>query len=359
MNTNNYAVIMAGGVGSRFWPMSKEALPKQFLDILGTGQTLIQRTFERLSRIVPPQNIFILTNKDYEHLVKQQLTGVTDHQIVLEPNRRNTAPCILLSSLKIQKENPDATIIIAPSDHWIEDEENFVKDVHKTFKACKDEDLLMTLGIQPDFPNTGFGYIKFDENEESSIRTVKKFTEKPNYKTAKSFLNAGNYLWNAGIFIGQTSSFIKAFEKHLPDLYDLFNQGESALNTSREKVFLDKNYPKAENISIDYGIMEKAENVKVLSASFDWNDLGSWGSLYDKLEKTNENNVVLNSKVYLEDAQDNIIRTSSGKVVVMKGIDNHIVVESDKILLIYPKSEEQDIKRIRKKVRDKFGEEFG
>lgn len=359
MNKNYYAVIMAGGVGSRFWPMSKKTFPKQFHDLLGTGQTLIQKTYERLAKIIPEQNIFVLTNELYDGLVKEQLPKITDRQIVLEPAMRNTAPCILLSALKIQKENPNALMIVAPSDHWIEDETAFANNVQTAFDACQRNNLLMTLGIQPTFPNTGYGYIEFDKTVNSVIKPVKKFTEKPDYETAKSFLKEGNFLWNAGIFLWQTHSIIAAFKKELPKMHALFSKGENELNTSEEKNFIDSNYDQAENISIDYGIMESAKNVAVLPATFDWNDLGSWGSLYDKLEKDADENVVVNAKAYLEDSTKNIIRTSKDKVVAIKGLTNYIVVENEKVLLIFPKSDEQEIKQIRGKVQDKFGGELG
>lgn len=359
MNTDNYAVIMAGGVGSRFWPLSKENLPKQFLDLLGTGETLIQKTYARLAKIIAEENIFILTNETYKALINEQLPKVSSRQIIYEPAMRNTAPCILLASMKIQKENSNASLIVAPSDHWIEDEKAFAQDVAIAFKSAKRDHSLMTLGIRPTFPNTGYGYIAFDKTQNTPVKRVKRFTEKPNYETAKTFLNQRNYLWNAGIFIAQTTTLLATFKEHLPNMHRLFYQGLDKLNTSNEAPFLTTSYPQAQNTSIDYGIMEKAQNVKVLPGSFDWNDLGSWSSLYDKLPKDKADNVVVNSQALLEDARDNIIRTPKGKVVVIKGLDDHIVVENDDILLIYPKSQEQEIKNTRKKVQDKFGVNLG
>lgn len=359
MNTDYYAVIMAGGVGSRFWPLSRKALPKQFLDLLGTGQTLIQKTYDRLAKIIPQENIFILTNDLYEELVKENLPQITDRQIVLEPEMRNTAPCILLSALKIQKENPNAMMIVAPSDHWIEDEEEFAEDVKTAFEDSKKDNTIMTLGIQPSFPHTGYGYIKYDKEDVSTVKKVEKFTEKPDYDTAKTFLKAGNYLWNAGIFISSTQCLSKAFETYLPEMYKLLHQGFSCLNTSEEEAFLKTAYPKAENISIDYGIMEKATNVEVLPVYFDWNDLGSWGSLYDKLEKDEEENVIVNTEVLLENSRENIIRAPKGKIVVVKDLNNFVIVENEKILMIYPKSAEQEIKETRQKVQEKFGKDLG
>ncbi len=357
MSTDNYAVIMAGGVGSRFWPMSKTSFPKQFHDLLGTGQTLIQTTYSRLCKIVPQDHIFILTNALYKDLVQRKLPEITDQQILLEPAMRNTAPCILLSALKIQNLNPNANIIVAPSDHWIEDEDAFAKNVNQAFAACQKEELLMTLGIQPTFPHTGYGYIQYDATDTGRIKSVKKFTEKPDYPTAKGFLDAGNYLWNAGIFIWSAQAIISAFKQHLPEMYQLFTQDKATYNTEAD--FIAQTYPQANSISIDYGIMEKAENVVVLPAEFDWNDLGSWGSLYDKLPKNKEDNVIINAQCVLDDTRGNIIRASKDKIVVVKGLNNHIIVETDQVLLIYPKDDEQEIKAVRATVQEKFGTELG
>ena len=294
MNKNYYAILMAGGVGSRFWPVSTQGLPKQFHDMLGTGDTLIQKTFQRLEKIIPTENIFILTNAMYNDLVLLQLPKVTKRQVVLEPAMRNTAPCILYAALKIQKENPDAIMIVAPSDHWIEDEETFAKNVKQSFDFCEKNDTLMTLGIQPTFPNTGYGYVEFDKTSKTDIKPVHQFREKPDYETAKSFIEQGNFLWNAGIFMWSANSVIAAFIKNQPDLFALFKNGMSAYNTDLENDFILENYPKAENISVDYAIMERSENVHVLPAEFDWNDLGTWGSLYDKLDKDDDGNAVVN-----------------------------------------------------------------
>lgn len=360
MKKNYYAVIMAGGVGSRFWPVSQTSMPKQFLDLLGSGETLIQKTYHRLGKIIPLENIYILTNKRYEDLVKEQLPDITDQQIVLEPAMRNTAPCILLSALKIHKKDPNATMIVAPSDHWIETETQFTADLNLAFEESQKKEQLITLGIQPTFPHTGYGYIKFDNSEkEGKIKPVKKFTEKPDYQTAKSFLEAGNYLWNAGIFIWQTKTILKAFEKWLPKMYQTLSQGNDLLNTEKEEDFIEENYTKVDNISIDYGIMEEAKNVSIIPASFDWNDLGSWGSLYDKLEKDEDKNVIINAKTHLDNSVGNIIRTPQGKTVVIKGLSNHIIVDNEDVLLIYPKDQEQEIRRVRDEIREKFGKHLG
>lgn len=347
---------MAGGVGSRFWPVSTQDFPKQFHDMLGAGDTLIQKTFQRLSKIIPKENIFILTNERYNDLVLEQLPEVTQRQVVLEPAMRNTAPCILYASLKIQKENPDAMMIVAPSDHWIEDELAFAKNVQEAFDYCSENDALMTLGIQPDFPNTGYGYIEYDKSSNSSIKSVNQFREKPDYETAKLFLDQGNFLWNAGIFMWSVSCVVEAFQKNQSELYKLFEAGISVYNTEMEDGFIKENYPKAENISVDYAIMEKSKNVYVIGAEFDWNDLGTWGSLYDKLDKDGHNNAILNAKSLAENAEGNIIRTDKGKLVVIDGLKDYIIVDKDDVLLIYPKSKEQDIKQVQQRLKAKYGD---
>ncbi len=358
-NKNYYAILMAGGVGSRFWPVSTKEFPKQFHDMLGTGDTLIQKTFNRLATLIPKENIFILTNESYNELVFEQLPDVTKRQVVLEPAMRNTAPCILYASLKIQKENPNAVMIVAPSDHWIEDEKAFAQNVKQAFDFCFTNDALMTLGITPTFPNTGYGYIEYDNTSKQNIKPVQQFREKPDYATAKSFISQGNFLWNAGIFMWSVKSVISAFQQHQPDLYALLVKGIRMYNTSSEDDFITDHYGKSENISIDYAIMEKSKNVFVLPATFDWNDLGTWGSLYDKLNKDRHNNAILNAKTLAENAEGNIIRTNKGKLVVVDGLDNYIIVDNDDALLIYPKSKEQDIKQVLQRFKNKFGEHYG
>lgn len=355
MNKNYYAILMAGGVGSRFWPVSTQEFPKQFHDMLGTGDTLIQKTFQRLSRLIPKENIFILTNERYNDLVLDQLPEVEQRQVVLEPAMRNTAPCILYAALKVQKENPNAVMIVAPSDHWIEDEITFAKNVQTAFDYCENTDALMTLGITPTFPNTGYGYIEYNKSSLDEIKSVDQFREKPDYETAKIFLKQGNFLWNAGIFMWSVSSVIKAFQNNQPELYELFESGIEAYNTDAEHEFIKENYPKAENISVDYAIMEKSDNVFVIGAEFDWNDLGTWGSLYDKLSKDGHNNAVLNAKSLAENAEGNIVRAPKDKLVVIDGLNDYIIVDHDKTLLIYPKDKEQDIKQIQQRIKNKYG----
>ena len=350
---------MAGGVGSRFWPLSTQDFPKQFHDMLGTGETLIQKTFNRLSNIIPKENIFNLTNERYNDLVFKQLPGVTKRQVVLEPAMRNTAPCILYAALKIQKENKDAVMIVAPSDHWIEDENGFTQNVQQAFDFCSKNDALITLGITPTFPNTGYGYIEFDKTSTYKIKTVNQFREKPDYEKAKDFIAQGNFLWNAGIFMWSVKSVISAFKNNQPKLYQLFEQGIEVYNTAFEDDFIRDNYGKSENISVDYAIMESSKNVYVIPAIFDWNDLGTWGSLYDKLDKDSNKNAVVNAKILTDEASGNIIRTNKNKVVVVDGLKDYIIVDKDEVLLIFPKEKEQDIKKVLQKVKGKFGESYG
>lgn len=358
MNNNYYAVLMAGGVGSRFWPVSTSENPKQFHDMLGAGKTLIQKTFDRLNRFIPTENILILTNERYNDLVLEQLPQVTQEQVVLEPAMRNTAPCILYAALKIQKMNPNAVMIVAPSDHWIEDEQAFEDNVKACFDKCEKEEVLCTLGIQPSFPNTGFGYIEFEKGSDANLKKVSQFREKPDYETAKEFLAQGNFLWNAGIFMWSVKTIVNAFKAYQPEQYELFQSGISCYNTAEETAFIAENYPKAKDISIDYAILENSQAIFTLPATFDWNDLGTWGALYDKLDKDEAKNAVVNGKTLLQDAKGNMIRSPKGKIVVVDGLEDYIIVDKEEVLLIFPKSKQQDIKLVLNKVKDKFGDEY-
>jgi len=346
MDKNYYAILMAGGVGSRFWPVSTTEFPKQFHDMLGSGETLIQKTFSRLAKLIPVENILILTNEKYNDLVLNQLPQVKQEQVLLEPAMRNTAPCILYASLKFQKENPNAVMVVAPSDHWIEDETAFTENLPQCFDFCAKENALMTLGIQPTFPNTGFGYIEYDKTDANPIKKVNQFREKPDYETAKSFLDSGNFLWNGGIFIWSVKTITEAFAKFQPQMNQLFHQGFESYNTPNEKQFIEENYALAENISIDYAVMENADNVYVLPANFDWNDLGTWGSLHEKLDKDENNNSVVNANVLLENSSNNIVRSDADKLIIIDGLHDYIIVDREGVLLIYPKSKEQDIKAV-------------
>ena len=357
MNKNYYAVIMAGGIGSRFWPISTHKFPKQFHDMLGSGETLIQQTFNRFENLIPSKNIFIATNKEYEKLVLEQLPKASVKQLLLEPAMRNTAPCILYSALKIYNENPNGVMIVAPSDHLIENEKEFLKNVQTSFDFCEEKDVLMTLGIKPTEPNTGYGYIQFS-NSEKSIKKVDSFKEKPNLETAKQFMKSGDYLWNAGIFVWNVKSILKAFKNHLPEMFELFLKGKNDYNTTQEVGFIEKNYAASQSISIDFGIMEKVTNVFVLPVNFGWNDLGTWGSLYHKLNKDENENATVSGNVIFRDATNNIIRTQSGKRVVIQGLSNFIIIEKEDVLLICPKDKEQEIKQITEEVKLKFGNDF-
>lgn len=348
---------MAGGVGSRFWPISTQQFPKQFHDMLGTGSTLIQKTVSRFEALIPSENILIATNKTYENIVKEQLPAITTKQILLEPAMRNTAPCILYSAFKIYNENPNGILIIAPSDHWIEDEAEFLNNVQTAFDFCAENDALLTLGIKPSEPNTGYGYIKFSSSE-NVVKKVTDFTEKPNIETAQQFLKSGDYLWNAGIFVWSAKSILKAFKTHLPEMHTLFSKGQNSYNNASETDFIETNYAFSENISIDFGIMEKAENVYILPVEFGWNDLGTWGSLYNKLTKDKNKNATIGGQVIYRDSANNIVRTQSGKHVVIQGLNDFIVIEKDDVLLICPKNQEQEIKQITSAVKTEFGEEF-
>lgn len=353
---------MAGGVGSRFWPLSTTANPKQFHDMLGTGDTLLLKTFNRLAGFIPTENILVLTNERYRELVLEQLPMITPDQVVLEPAMRNTGPCILYAAMKINKKNPDALMIVAPSDHWIENEQAFAADVIQCFEKSKDKNALCTLGITPTFPNTGFGYIEFEKQGDitvgSGLKKVQQFREKPDYERAKTFLQQGNFLWNAGIFIWGVRTILDAFHKYQPGQYRLFEDGMEVYNTNREWPFIQEHYPAAENISIDYAILERAESIYVLPASFDWNDLGTWGSLYDKLPKDSQGNAVVNSLMLAHEAGNNMIRTSRGKLVVVEGLSDYIIVDREDVLLIVPRSREQDIKSIVAEVNEIHGDQF-
>ncbi|MHC5202881.1 mannose-1-phosphate guanylyltransferase [Myroides sp. LJL119] len=352
MSSNYYAVVMAGGVGSRFWPVSTPEFPKQFHDMLGSGHTLIQKTFNRLSLLIPKENILILTHQNYKSIVQEQLPFVNQENIILEPAMRNTAPCILYAAMKIKKMNPNAVMVVAPSDHWIEDEMQFVANLQRTFDICERDQVLMTLGILPTFPNTGYGYIEYNKLDSRPIKKVVQFREKPDYVTARKFIQSRHFLWNSGIFVWSVEAILDAFQRYQPKMTELFQAGYSSYNTDKEPDFIDKNYHKAQDISIDYAVMEKANNVYVLPATFDWNDLGTWGSLYDKLPKDASDNAIVNAKALCENSTNNIIRTDDkNKIVVIDGLNDYIIVDRKDVLLIYPKKKEQEIKKISQSIQ--------
>ena len=331
-----------------FWPMSKVTFPKQFLDILGTGETLIQQTFNRLQRVCPKENILIVTNKNYKDLCLEQLPNVIESNILCEPAIRNTAPCVAYAAFKIQSMNENANMIIAASDHIILKEDEFVRVANDCLEVVAKNDILLTLGITPSRPDTGYGYIQFTTEKldnHQRIRKVKTFTEKPNQELALNFLDSGDFLWNSGMFVWSAKSITLAFRKQLRDMYDVFEQGKQFYNTSKETEFIDRIFPGCKNISIDYGIMEKSENVYVYPTDLGWSDLGTWGSLYAHLDLDENRNAVQGNKVMLYDSTDNIIKVPNDKVVVMQGMNGYIVVENEGTLLICKKENEQQIKQ--------------
>jgi mannose-1-phosphate guanylyltransferase len=362
MNKDYYCVIMAGGVGARFWPMSRTDHPKQFIDILGTGETLIQQTFIRFAKICPAENIYIVTNEIYKDLVGKQIPQIPENNIVLEPAMRNTAPCIAYANYKISEVNPDAKIVVAPSDHLILNEQVFLDDVVKALEAATENDWLVTLGIKPSRPDTGYGYIQYDEQERydknPKISKVKTFTEKPDAELAVKFLESGDFLWNAGIFIWSLKSIMTAFDEYLDDVNDLFAEGVGKYNTPDEKGFINEIYTSCRKISIDYGVMEKASNVYVQATDFGWSDLGTWGSLYDVRDKDENKNVVTGKKVMLYDSKNCIINMPKDKLVVLQGLDGYIVVEEDNALLVCRKSDEQQIRDFVNDIKTSQGEKF-
>lgn len=354
---NNYCVIMAGGIGSRFWPMSRTSFPKQFIDVLGTGQTLIQQTFDRLEKLAPKENIYIVTNELYRPLVLEQLS-VSEDQVICEPNRRNTAPCIAYANYKIAKKNPDANIIVAPADHLILKEEKFVSVMETALDFTAKNDALVTLGINPTRPDTGYGYIQFDDNDTGDIKKVKTFTEKPNLELASQFLKSGDFSWNSGMFIWSLSSISKAFKAHLPAVDQLFQEKADAFNTKDETEAIDSIYAVSKSVSIDYGVMEKADNVFVISADIGWSDLGTWGSIYTHLKHDKNYNAIKGKNVIMYESEECIVSVPNEKLVVLQGLKGYIVVESNDTLLICKKSDEQKIKQIVTDIKLEKGDKY-
>ncbi len=342
MNANNYVIIMAGGIGSRFWPFSRSTFPKQFHDVLGTGKTMIQQTADRYRDVCPRENILVVTNRDYAALVKDQLPWMENDQILLEPMGRNTAPCVAYAAFKIFKKNPEANLVVCPADHVILREDIFVATITSALQATSAADCLLTLGMKPTRPDTGYGYIQFHETHEP-VKKVKTFTEKPQIEIARKFLESGDFVWNAGIFIWNVRAIIRALEKHQPELYELFHEGLPSLGTENEQNFINVSYPQCKNISIDNGIMEKAGNVFVMLADFGWSDLGTWKSLYELSEKDEHGNVV-NANAMLYDTYNSVVRVGKDKLVVLEGVDDLIVAEADGVIMICRKDHEQRVK---------------
>ena len=339
---------MAGGIGSRFWPMSTSQKPKQFLDILGVGRTLIRHTYDRFANICPKENVYVVTNEAYKDLIIEQLQ-INPEQVIAEPLRRNTAPCIAYASFKIAQINPEANLIVAPSDHLILDQPGYENVIELALNQAMKEDCLITLGIKPSRPDTGYGYIQFtdaNKDENGRIKKVKTFTEKPDLELAKEFLASGDFYWNGGIFVWTARSIMNALEGLLPEVYNLFKKGEGKYNTAEELDFIADTYERCKNISIDYGVMEKAENVYVVLSDFGWSDLGTWGSLYDSLPKQEDGNAVIGKKVFMYESKNCIVNMPEDKLVILQGLDDYIVVESNDTLLVCKKSDEQKIREM-------------
>lgn len=358
---NRYVIIMAGGVGSRFWPLSRLERPKQFLDILGTGETLIQQTYRRFSTICRKENIFIVTSALHKNLVLSQL-DINPDNVLAEPFRRNTAPCLAYGTFRIMKDNPDAVIAVTPADHLIIKEEKFTDVIKQCFDFASKNDALLTLGIKPDRPETGYGYIQSDRKKKVSgfenLLKVKTFTEKPDIELAKVFLESGDFFWNAGIFIWNIKAIMKAFEKHLPDMFSAFEEGKDFYGTKQEASFIGRTYAECRNISIDYGIMEKADNVYVMCTDIGWSDLGTWSSLHEHSAPDSKGNSRVRGDVFSYDCKGNIFNIAPGKIAVVQGLKDYIVVDSDDVILIVKKEEEQNIKNYLEDVRNATGDKF-
>jgi mannose-1-phosphate guanylyltransferase len=359
---NQYCIIMAGGVGSRFWPMSTTNHPKQFLDILGTGRTLLQQTFDRFKELCPLNNIYVVTNDMYENLVIEQLPGLAKENILTEPARKNTAPCIAYASYKIHKLNPNALTVVAPSDHLITKEDTFVKAIKSCFAKAKAEDCLVTLGIKPSRPDTGYGYIQFIDSpvkeKDKRLFKVKTFMEKPQLEQAKLFIETGEFLWNSGIFVWSTKSIIRAFEQLDPELSNIFKEGMEHYNTPSEEDFIKRAYNICKNDSIDYSVMEKAKNVYVRSSIIGWSDLGTWGSLFTHIKHDKGNNALVGKNIMEYDCQNCIVHVPNDKLVVMQGLKDYIVVESEGVLMICKKQDEQQIRNFVNDVKVMKGDKY-
>lgn len=359
MKNNTYVAIMAGGVGSRFWPASRAAKPKQFLDILGVGRSLLQLTYDRLTKLCPPENVLIVTNADYKALVQEQLPAITDNQVLCEPSRNNTAPCIAYAALKVHQLNPEANLVVAPSDHVILYEDAFISALGEALDYTSSHDALLTLGIEPTRPDTGYGYIHFERSAVSGrVHKVRKFTEKPPLDKAREFVASGDYLWNAGIFVWHCRSIIKAYKELAPDIHSILSGGNHVYNTPEEQAFINQHYPSTPNISVDFAIMEKADNVYSIPSSFGWSDLGTWASLYAELQKDDNNNVIQAHPALVSESTDNLIRVQNGKLAVIRGLNNYIVVDEPDALMIYPKDKEQEIKQVTEKIKKELGEAY-
>ncbi len=352
---DTYVAIMAGGIGSRFWPASRVERPKQFLDILGCGKSLIRLTFERFLNVCPTENIFIVTNGMYKDLVLEHLPELTADQVLCEPSRNNTGPCVAYTAFKLFHLNPNANFIVAPSDHIVLKEQAFVNYLKQALAFTAENDAIVTLGIQPTRPDTGYGYINFSANG-STVHKVVDFKEKPDKATAETYLQSGDYLWNAGIFVWKASTVIQQFKKYAPEIHAILGEGAPFYNTPDEQNFIDKAYPTTPSISVDYAIMEKSDNVYTIPSEFGWSDLGTWASLFAESEKDEQGNVVNGDAIFLNEVSNSLVRMPKGKLLVAKGLDDFIIVDEGDVLMIYPKSKEQEVKAVTQMLKEKKAE---
>lgn len=349
---------MCGGIGSRFWPYSRTDLPKQFIDFLGTGRSLLQMSYDRLVNIIPKENILILTNEQYANKIREQLPEISEAQLLLEPARRNTAPCIAWAAYHVAALNSEASMVVAPSDHLITREREFEKAIFEGFEFVEHNDALLTLGIKPTRPETGYGYIQVGEVCEGDIHKVKTFTEKPNLELAETFIRTGEFFWNSGIFLWKASTLIKELEKHAPDVEAVFAKGKGVFGTPEEQAFINREYPSCMSISIDYAVMERAANVYVETVAFGWNDLGTWSALYDTSPKNRDGNVTQRCQVLAYNSSGNIFAVKDDKLIVVDGLKDYIVADAGDVLLICPKAEEQRIKQMVNDARLNYGEKY-
>ncbi len=357
-NKNRYCVIMCGGVGSRFWPYSRANMPKQFIDFFGTGRSLLQMSVDRIKGVVPVENIIMMTNEKYAGIIAEQLPELRPEQILLEPARRNTAPCIAWAAWHIRSLNPDALIMVAPSDHLILKVDEYRESVVRAFEFIEGRDAILTMGIKPSRPETGYGYIQVDEQVDGNINRVKTFTEKPNLERAQQFLASGEFFWNSGMFFWSAHTIIDAMTQHAPSIAAVMDRGASVMGKAGETEFIQSNYATCNNISIDFAVMEKASNVYVECVDLGWSDLGTWGSLWDNSEKNEDGNATQGCNALMYNSHGNIVAVKGDKLVVASGLEDYIVADVDDALLIVPKAEEQHIRDYVDEAKAKFGDKY-